>query len=1180
MLAFFVSAGYPVNLPNKGGHTAPKAVATVSTATATSTTKFTSILGGNVSSDGGATVTSRGVCWGTSLNPTIAKLSNRLANGSGTGTFSATIAPLLPGVQYHVRAYAINSAGVAYGANVTFTTSAATANRGWYFSSSTGNDNTGNGTLATPYKTLIKLQDLITINNVTFQPGDSVLFKKGDVFANGHPGTSGFEYVSCSWIVDQVGGYTAPSGTAAKPIIITSYGVGAKPNFYFPTASFPIRGNSQIQHNIFEFAGVEYITIDGLNFIDTRWPATNHSDPAYTRSVFIFGEWPNGYNADPNVRRYATNHCEVKNCRFENVSFAFGSVGGSYNKFTYDTMINMMACTDTFGTHDIGAGAFDGVNGDYNDFSHNYIESSWGKSGRNSSGQGMLGVAFDIFDLKHSRIAYNTIIDVRHAMEIGNLDFGDSTSGAQYDTFAFNKCIGMYQFGYLHGGAGDPFTGNVHNISIWNNVLIENNSSRMSGPNFGYDRKGNGTNFNQFWFFGNKNLTNGYNVGYGNFTNGSNIVTGMTETGGMVVGTQSTGSQVAGYDNNSYLPESPMAWITAKTGTATNATLTLSQPATATASQQEIIFFPPWNMKGITWSMPPNISSSGYYNSWDNSNGSNKLTVQYSSDNTIWGRGFDTLIDMRNNIFYNTTGMQMIPSGFNRFKHSNNIYYVKGGFSYTGASGVITNLTRMGGALGTNEFSTTSNLFVDTTAALPENWNLNRAVSSPVSGTGIAISGFTTDFGGNILANPPSIGLYQSGPPVASVPVITTTTPYNITSTSVWSGGTVTSAGASAVISRAIIISKNPIVDTVNRVGGGKYNDFNFSIASFAFPLNGVPLDTNTLYHVRAFAVNSSGIGWGSDLTFTTLGPQPPVVTSITPTSGGYGTSVLIRGRNFLGMVSVELVTAVRASVLVTAITDTTINVTVNLSSTQYVNAPSGGMFIITTSQGVNTTSPLFIYTPPVTPCSFSYSGWGSCNSGRQARSYTTSPAGCTGVPPADSLSRACTTPTVSTFTYYQQYNSIYLVTNVAGTIQFQNTLGVIVSTIPYDSGASWISVAFLTPSGTYTGVTYGRSLTFNNGFYMSVTSTTRPTCSNTYNGIVNMSCGNGTGPYSWSINSTTSYTKTGTIVSWTGLKRGTYTFRVKEANNVVHTLTYKLAKVAGSTCLKFTLINESYTKL
>jgi hypothetical protein len=876
---------------------ASAAVPTITTTAAATITKFTAVLGGNVTADGGATVTERGVCWSISINPTIDKLSNRLANGSGTGTFSATIAPLLPGTQYHVRAYAINSAGVAYGADVTFTTSAPTANRGWYFSSSTGNDNTGNGTISAPYQTLIKLQDLITVNNVTFQPGDSILFKKGDVFANGHNGTSGFQYVSCSWINDPRYGYTSPSGTAAKPIIITSYGTGAKPNFYFPTASFPIRGNSEIQHNIFEFAGVEYINIDGLNFIDTRWPATNHSDPAYTRSCFIFGEWPTGYNADSNVRRYATNHCEVKNCRFQNVSFAFGSVGGSYNKLTYDTMINMMACTDTFGTHDIGAGAFDGMNGNYNDFSHNYIESSWGKSGRNSSGQGMLGVAFDIFDLKHSRIAYNTIIDVRHAMEIGNLDLGDSTSGAQYDTFAFNKCVGMYQFGYLHGGAGDPFTGNVHNISIWNNVLIENNSSRMSGPNFGYDRKGDGTTFNQFWFFGNGNLTNGYNAGYGNFTAGSNIVTGMTETGGMVAGNQSTGSQVAGYDNNPYLPESPMAWITVQTGTPTNATLTLSQNATATASQQEIIFFPPWNLKGITWSMPPNVSSSGYYNSWDNSNAGNRLTVQYSSDNTIWGRGYDTLIDLRNNIFYNTTGMQMIPSGFNRFKHSNNIYYVKGGFSYIGASGVITNLTRMGGALGTNEFSTTTKLFVDTTATLPENWNLTPMTGSLAVGTGIPIPVFTTDFAGNPLTNPPSMGIYNASASGVIAPSVTTLATTSISYTTALIGGNITSDGGAPILRSGLMYSTIPLgTDTLT---GVKVINPVLGTGVYTSPITG--LTSSTTYYVRAFAINSIGITWGANVSFITLTP-PTLATVITSPA----TSITISAATLGGNVTLD----------------------------------------------------------------------------------------------------------------------------------------------------------------------------------------------------------------------------------------------------------------------------------
>lgn len=45
---------------------------------------------------------------------------------------------------------------------------------------------------------------------------------------------------------------------------------------------------------------------------------------------------------------------------------------------------------------------------------------------------------------------------------------------------------------------------------------------------------------------------------------------------------------------------------------------------------------------------------------------------------------------------------------------------------------------------------------------------------------------------------------------------------------------------------------------------------------------------------------------------------------------------------------------------------------------------------------------------PPPTPCSFTYSAWSNCT-GTQTRTATSSPSGCTGTPPADSLSRSCT---------------------------------------------------------------------------------------------------------------------------------------------------------------------------
>jgi hypothetical protein len=52
-------------------------------------------------------------------------------------------------------------------------------------------------------------------------------------------------------------------------------------------------------------------------------------------------------------------------------------------------------------------------------------------------------------------------------------------------------------------------------------------------------------------------------------------------------------------------------------------------------------------------------------------------------------------------------------------------------------------------------------------------------------------------------------------------------------------------------------------------------------------------------------------------------------------------------------------------------------------------------------------------------PCTFTYGTWTTCNNGTQTRTYTSTPAGCTGLPPTDSITRTCTSPIVNcTFTY------------------------------------------------------------------------------------------------------------------------------------------------------------------
>lgn len=77
--------------------------------------------GGNILADGGAPVCFRGVCWGTTSNPTIA-LSTKTTDGTGIGAFTSAITGLTDNTTFYVRSYATNTVGTAYGNEEVFTT--------------------------------------------------------------------------------------------------------------------------------------------------------------------------------------------------------------------------------------------------------------------------------------------------------------------------------------------------------------------------------------------------------------------------------------------------------------------------------------------------------------------------------------------------------------------------------------------------------------------------------------------------------------------------------------------------------------------------------------------------------------------------------------------------------------------------------------------------------------------------------------------------------------------------------------------------------------------------------------------------------------------------------------------------------------------------------------------------
>lgn len=99
---------------------APAYAPTVVTNAVTGITTSSAILSGNVTNNGGDTVTERGFLFGTD---SVLTTSTAIKAGSGTETFTSPITGLEENKTYYVCAYAVNSKGTGYGAIISFTAS-------------------------------------------------------------------------------------------------------------------------------------------------------------------------------------------------------------------------------------------------------------------------------------------------------------------------------------------------------------------------------------------------------------------------------------------------------------------------------------------------------------------------------------------------------------------------------------------------------------------------------------------------------------------------------------------------------------------------------------------------------------------------------------------------------------------------------------------------------------------------------------------------------------------------------------------------------------------------------------------------------------------------------------------------------------------------------------------------
>lgn len=94
--------------------------ASITLSNPTDITATSASFSAEITNDGGATITERGLCWSTSQYPTIEN-SHKVV-GSGTGSYTASLSGLIPAATYYVRAYAINAAGPSYSNQIDFTT--------------------------------------------------------------------------------------------------------------------------------------------------------------------------------------------------------------------------------------------------------------------------------------------------------------------------------------------------------------------------------------------------------------------------------------------------------------------------------------------------------------------------------------------------------------------------------------------------------------------------------------------------------------------------------------------------------------------------------------------------------------------------------------------------------------------------------------------------------------------------------------------------------------------------------------------------------------------------------------------------------------------------------------------------------------------------------------------------
>ncbi|MTK52679.1 hypothetical protein [Paludibacter sp.] len=805
----------------------------------------TGVGGGNVLSDGGAPVTSRGICWSTSANPTIS--SYHTSDGNGTGIYFSSLTGLATNVTYHVRAYAINSVGVAYGEDKTF--------------------------VDIPEAPQIITLDITNITSISAESGGNItsnggasITKRGILWS-----TKGDPIDDPSAIITDDG-----SGVGLFPSTLTNL-LGS--TTYYVRA-YAVNAFGKAYGNLLQFttlppvipalnsAAISITDITDVSAVGTLDVINNGGAPVTSRGICYSTDRinyvyvPSNTVTGSDVGTFVSNLTGLTpNTTYYAKGYATNGVGTGYSSEVSFITAGPATITTTHPTSIAGFSAVSG--GTITDPGNSVITS-----------RGICWSSTGIPSYTDSHVANGSGVGT-YSCSLSGL-----TPGVKY-----------YVRAYAFNAAGVSY-GNLDSLKTLNYPVVKTlsassfyNNTGTCGGNVISDGGSAILDRGVCWSTSENPTISSYSASAGSGGLGMyfSTMTGLTANVTYHVRAYALNSVGYAYGEDktfTIIPEAPTI-ITLDASDITSISALSGGNITSNGGSSI-------TKRGIMWSTTGDPTDDPSAIITDDGSGvglfpSTLTSLMGSTTYYVRAYAVNSYGKAYGNIIQFTTPPPVIPAISSA---SINITNITG----TSADGTVTILNN-GGAPVTARGICWSTDNINYTYVQSQSLNLTDLGSYKTTITGLTpgttyyVKGFATNSAGTAYSSEVSFI-------TASLVPVTTTTPSNITYSTASSGGIVSNTGNSVITARGICwsIGNNPTVALTTKTSESLGTD---GTGSFTSTMTG--LMSGVKYYVRAYATNSAGTSYGNLDSLTTTPPVAPFVTTV-GTSSVSGSSAIISG--------------------------------------------------------------------------------------------------------------------------------------------------------------------------------------------------------------------------------------------------------------------------------------------